>query len=195
MKTMITLTLGTAALLLVSSTPIPPPVVDPPEIIKEPVVEKPKTWQCPDCTPAEKHVLETLQKETRITDRNALATILGNIRQESMFISNICEGGARVAYENCHSGGYGLIQWTTLNRYKGLGNFAYKYGCNPSELKCQTRYMINEYQFQKVLPIFEGGGQTVSYYMSGPSYRWLGWGIHGNRTHYAYNYTKKMVLA
>jgi len=189
---MITITLGTIALFLVSSTPIPPPVVAPPEIVKE--EPKVKTWQCPGCTPEEKYVLKTLQEETRISDRNALATILGNIQQESMFISNICEGGARVEYANCHRGGYGLIQWTTLARYKGLGNFAYKYGCNPSELKCQTRYMINEYQFQKVLPTFEGGGQTVSYYMK-PAYRWLGWGIKGARETYAYNYTKKMVLA
>jgi len=26
------------------------------------------------------------------------------------------------------------------------------------------------------------------------AYRWLGWGIHGARTNYAYDYTKKMVL-
>ena len=64
---------------------------------------------------------KTIQENTRITDKNALATILGNIKQESMFISNICEGGARVEYPNCHRGGYGLIQWTTEARYLGLG--------------------------------------------------------------------------
>ena len=179
-------------MLLASAAPIPPAVVPPPEIVKE--EPKVKTWQCPGCTPEEKYVLKTLQEETKISDRNALATILGNIQQESKFIANICEGGARVEYADCHRGGYGLIQWTSINRYKGLGNFAYKYGCNPSELKCQTRYMINEYSFQKVLPMFEGGGQTVSYYMK-PAYYWLGWGIKGARETYAYNYTKKMVLA
>ena len=72
------------------------------------------SWKCPDCTPNEKIVLTALQEHTRISDRNALATIMGNIQQESKFIANICEGGARVTYENCLSGGYGLIQWTSI---------------------------------------------------------------------------------
>jgi hypothetical protein len=53
--------------------------------------------------------------------------------------------------------------------------------------------MINENQFQKVLPEFEGGGQSISQYMV-PAYYWLGWGIKGNREIYAYNYTNKLVL-
>jgi len=28
-----------------------------------------------------------------------------------------------------------------------------------------------------------------------PAYYWLGWGIKGNRELYAYDYTKKLVLA
>ena len=74
------------------------------------VVEK--SWKCPGCNDNEKYVLEQLQEKTRISDRNALATILGNIKSESNFHPNICEGGARVSYRDCHSGGYGLIQWT-----------------------------------------------------------------------------------
>ena len=42
-------------------------------------------------SPAEKYVLKELQEHTKITDRNALATIMGNIKQESNFVSNICE--------------------------------------------------------------------------------------------------------
>ena len=72
--------------------------------------------------------------------------------------------------------------------------FAKKYDCDPSELSCQTRYMINENVFQKYLPAFEGSGQSVSYYMK-PAYRWLGWGIKGKRETYAYNYSKKLVLS
>ena len=177
-------------MLLASAAPIPPAVVPPPEIVKE--EPKVKTWQCPGCTPEEKYVLKTLQEETRISDRNALATILGNIQQESMFISNICEGGARVEYANCHRGGYGLIQWTTTARYNGLGKFCKKYGCDPSSIAGQTRYMINEVHFQKVLPEFEGHGQPIHQYMVG-AYYWLGWGIKGAREQYAYNYTKKLV--
>ena len=166
------------------------------EVEQEPIVivEIEKEWKCPTCSPNEQYVLGKLQEYTNINDRNALATIMGNIKSESNFNSNICEGGARVPYERCYSGGFGLIQWTTVGRYRGLGNFAVKYDCNPSELGCQVRWMVNEPQFQKVLPVFEGGGQTVSYYMR-PSYRWLGWGIKGYREHYAYDYTKKMVLA
>ena len=90
---------------------------------------------------------------------------MGNIKQESKFIPNICEGGARVEYNQCHRGGYGLIQWTTESRYLGLGLFIKKYGCNPSTLECQTRYMINENQFQKVLPDFQASGFPVKQYM------------------------------
>jgi hypothetical protein len=162
------------------------------EVQEEPKPMK-KMWTCPTCTTNEKHVLEEIQKQTKIYDKNALATIMGNIKQESKFIPNICEGGAIVSYENCLSGGYGLIQWTSINRYRGLGNFAVKYDCNPSELDCQVRWMINEPIFQRVLPRFEGGGQTVSYYMR-PAYYWLGWGIKGNREVYAWDYTKKFVL-
>ena len=153
-----------------------------------------KFWECYSCTPEERYVLQKLQEHTHISDRNALASIMGNIKQESRFKSNICEGGARVSYENCHRGGYGLIQWTSKNRYIGLGMFAKKYGCDPSTLECQTRYMINESQFQKVLPEFEGPGQSISQYMR-PAYRWLGWGIKGNREVYSYNYSRKLTQA
>jgi hypothetical protein len=149
-------------------------------------------WKCPDCTFEEQYVLEELQKQTKITDKNALATLMGNIKQESKFISNICEGGARVSYENCLSGGYGLIQWTSTNRYRGLGNFCGKFSCDPSSLEGQVRWMINEPIFQRYLPEFEGRGQTISQYMV-PAYYWLGWGIKGNREVYAWDYTKKLI--
>jgi hypothetical protein len=184
------------ALTLTSSACADPSIT---EIVDSPAVEIPMiqydlTWKCDDCTPDEQFVLEELQKQTKITDRNALATIMGNIKQESKFISNICEGGARVSYTECKVGGYGLIQWTSIGRYRGLGNFCAKYVCDPSSLEGQTRWMINEPIFQRVLPQFEGGGQTVSYYMK-PAYYWLGWGIKGNREVYAWDYTKKFVLA
>ena len=163
------------------------------DVVSIPVVPHEPSWQCLDCSPEEKYVLGQLQDQTRITDRNALATIMGNIKQESKFYPDICEGGARVSYNDCHRGGYGLIQWTSTQRYLGLSYFANKYECDPSTLECQTRYMINENQFQKVLPEFEGGGQSISQYMV-PAYYWLGWGIKGNSEIYAYDYTKKMVL-
>ena len=163
-----------------------------PSPVEEVVFETPKMWICPKCTPEEQYVLKELQRGTKIKDRNALATIMGNIKQESKFIANICEGGARVSYDSCLRGGYGIIQWTSTNRYLGLGYFAKKFGCDPSTLECQTRYMINEDIFRRNLPAFEGSGQTVQQYMI-PAYYWLGWGIRGPRDTYSYNYTKRFV--
>ena len=193
---MVISTLMTLAIVATTSASTPiatklSPVVEPLNETPTQKIQKSK-WICPECSSDEQFVLAALQEHTKISDRNALATIMGNIQQESKFISNICEGGARVSYQDCLRGGYGLIQWTSINRYKGLGNFAVKYSCNPSEIDCQVRWMINEPIFQRVLPQFEGGGQTVSYYMR-PAYTWLGWGIKGNRELYAYDFTKKMI--
>ena len=178
-----------AAIFALYPEPTPPPIV-----LEVVALEEKKTWKCPDCTPNEQYVLKEIQEHTKITDRNALATIMGNIQQESKFIPNICEGGARVPYDRCYSGGYGLIQWTSVNRYDNLGRFCKNYGCDPSSLEGQTRYMINESVFQRYLPEFEGRGFTVSQYMV-PAYYWLGWGIKGNRELYAYDYHKKLVLS
>ena len=173
-----------------------PPAVDVAVNVEKavPIEVVKKDWKCPGCTPNEKYVLAQLQAKTNITDRNALATIMGNIKSESNFVPNICEGGARVSYHNCLRGGYGLIQWTSIGRYKGLGSFCKRYGCDPSSLEGQTRYMINEPIFQKYLPEFEGGGQPVHQYMVA-AYYWLGWGIKGYRQQYAYQYVKKLVWA
>jgi len=159
-----------------------------------PIEVEEKSWKCPGCNKNEKYVLEQLQEKTKITDKNALSTIMGNIKSESNFIPNICEGGARVPYNKCLRGGYGLIQWTSIGRYNGLGSFCKKYGCDPSSIEGQTRYMINEPIFQRYLPEFEGRGWGVHQYMV-PSYYWLGWGIKGYREQYAYQYTKKLVWA
>tara|TARA_B100001059_G_scaffold100167_1_gene99803 strand:- start:2476 stop:3066 length:591 start_codon:yes stop_codon:yes gene_type:complete len=184
-----------SAIAVTATASVPIFVTSPPPVQTHVVnLEQEQTWKCPGCTPEEKHVLAALQEYTKISDRNALATIMGNIQQESKFIANICEGGARVSYTECKTGGFGLIQWTSIGRYKGLGNFCAKYVCDPSSLEGQTRWMINEPIFQRVLPQFEGGGQTVSYYMK-PAYIWLGWGIKGNRENYSYNYSKQLILA
>ena len=185
--------IGLGVFLEHSVTP-PPTVVTAPPPVQISTFEFEQTWKCPECTPEEKYVLEQIQEKTKITDRNALATIMGNIKQESKFYPNICEGGARVPYSDCHRGGYGLIQWTSVNRYNNLGKFCTKYKCDPSSLEGQVRYMINESVFQRYLPEFEGRGRTVHQYMV-PSYYWLGWGIKGNRETYAYEYVKKMTWA
>ena len=185
-----------ASAIAATATASVPLIATAPPPVQIPVVnfEEEPTWKCPDCSPEEKYVLEQIQEKTKITDRNALATILGNIKQESMFHPDICEGGARVPYDSCRSGGYGLIQWTTEKRYLGLGSFCKKYNCDPSSLEGQTQYMINENQFQAVLPEFEGRGYSIDQYMV-PAYYWLGWGIKGNRENYSYNYSKQLIRA
>jgi len=190
--TLITKTLIASAALAVGFLgPQVPNASEAPEIQPLPVIPYEASWKCEDCSPEEQYVLEQLQEHTKISDRNALATIMGNIKQESKFISNICEGGARVSYSDCHSGGYGLIQWTSIGRYNNLGKFCDKYECDPSSLEGQTRYMINENIFQRYLPEFEGRGKTVRQYMV-PAYYWLGWGIKGARETYSYDYVKKL---
>ena len=146
---------------------------------------------CPDCTPPQQYVLEQLQTTAEVKDKTALAVIMGNIEQESRFKPNICEGGAIVPYDRCLSGGYGLIQWTSYNRYKGLGTFATKNKMNPSNLECQVAYMIHEMRFKYNLHAFQTEHQQVGYYMNA-AYYWLGWGIHGNRTRYSYSFLNKL---
>ena len=51
--------------------------------------------------------------------------------------------------------------------------------------------MVNEAQWQKFERRLKQPGYSVSYYMN-HAYDWLGWGIHGNRTHYAYNYAARL---
>ena len=152
-----------------------------------------KTWKCPGCNKNEARALEFLQ-ERGINDKAALAAVMGNIRQESMFLTDICEGGRRGPYNSCHSGGFGLIQWTTLGRYQGLGDFSRKYDLDPTSLEAQLRWMVNEREWILFEPYLKGEGQSVEYYMR-HAYRWLGWGIHGARTQYAYSYYNKMTLA
>jgi hypothetical protein len=86
-----------------------------------PVKLKEKRLICKGCNHNESLTLEFLQNRG-ITDKNAIATIMGNIRQESTFTPNICEGGARVSYSACRSGGFGLqFSGQMPPRYYGLG--------------------------------------------------------------------------
>ena len=159
------------------------------ELAKQEVIQlevTPAKITCETCNKQEQMALEAFQKRG-ITDKNALAALLGNIRQESMFKANICEGGARIPYERCYSGGYGLIQWTTVGRYDGLGRYAKNNQCNASTTECQLGYLFTEYQWKKVEPFMKREGQSIEWYMK-HAYTWLGWGIHGARTDYAYNY-------
>jgi hypothetical protein len=155
-----------------------------------PEKSKDKRLICKGCNDSENATLAFLQNYG-IKDRNALATILGNIKQESTFRSSVCEGGSITSYHNC-SGGYGLIQWTSANRYYGLGDFAKKYGGSPSSLHTQLRYLTTEIQWQRIEEKMKTPGKSISRYMD-YAYSWIGWGHHGARTSYAYDYASRLV--
>jgi hypothetical protein len=161
---------------------------------KEVVPEKPKVKRlvCKGCNTNESRTVEFLQNRG-ITDKNAIATIMGNIRQESTFTPNVCEGGARVSYSGCRSGGYGLIQWTNAPRYYGLGKHAARIGANPSSLDAQLDYMLHEGDWKMIEPYMKTPGGSIHHYMRLAS-RWIRWGHHGARTDFAYDYSKRLVL-
>lgn len=140
----------------------------------------------------EARVLRVLQGRG-IVDKNALATIMGNIKQESRFHSNICEGGARIHYWGCTRGGYGLIQWTTEGRYNGLGRHANRIGHDPSSVEAQVSYIFTEHQWKSIEERLKRGGSSINHYMN-LAYRWLGWGHHGRRTQYSHEYASRFVL-
>lgn len=129
-----------------------------------------------------------------ITDKMALAVIMGNIRQESTFHPNICEGGARVAYQNCIRGGYGIVQWTTSSRFWGLGEHAKRTNGNPSTLDTQLSYMVTESQWKRAKEMFVIPDKSLNYYMKAADI-WLGWGIYGNRGYYSQQYYNSMSMS
>jgi hypothetical protein len=155
--------------------------------------EKPKEKKlvCKGCNDNESRTLEFLQ-DRGITDKNAIATIMGNIRQESTFFPNICEGGARVPYQNCRSGGFGIIQWTNAPRYYGLGKFAAKINANPSILDTQLNYMLYEGDWKMIEQQMKTPGGTIHHYMR-LAQKWIRWGHKGPRTEYAYDYASRLV--
>jgi hypothetical protein len=182
----------------------PPPASGPPpfSIIQEeptsktairevaPEKSKEKRLICKGCNENENVALEYFQ-DIGVKDRNALATIMGNIRQESTFVPNICEGGSRTSWSNCGRG-YGLIQWTSANRYYGLGDFAKKYGGSPSGLHTQLRYLTNEVQWKEIESRMKTPGKSIHRYMD-YAYSWIGWGHHGARTSYAHDYANRLI--
>jgi hypothetical protein len=209
MQNFFTVTLPLLATVTTSTASLPsvfppPPLSGPPpfSIIQEgptsktairevaPEKSKEKRLICKGCNENENVALDYFQN-IGIKDKNALATILGNIKQESTFQSNVCEGGSKTSYYNCY-GGYGLIQWTSTNRYHGLGDFARKYGGSPSSLQTQLRYLTTEVQWKQIENRMKKSGRSIYSYMD-DAYSWIGWGHHGARTSYAHDYANRLV--
>lgn len=181
----------------------PPPPVNGPQpfsIIREDPASKTATRMvapetpketrliCKGCNENEKYVFNAL-KNRGITDKKAIATVMANIKQESGFIPNICEGGSRVPYHQCN-GAVGILQWTNSSRYYGLGAFAKKYGGNPSSLETQVRYMFHESDWKMIENGMKTPGSTITDYQR-LAYKWIRYGYKGPREHYAHQYLKK----
>lgn len=144
---------------------------------------------CGDCSPNEKVILKEFQEEG-VTDKKALAAILGNIKQESRFEPRVCEGGFLSDYNSCE-GGFGLIQFTEKSRYKGLGEFSLRIGDSPSSLKAQLRYIFQEPQWRSVKQEMTRSGGSLDSYMSS-TYQWIGWGVEGKRRQYSKEYLNRL---
>jgi hypothetical protein len=161
--------------------------------ILEAAPEKPKEIRliCKSCNANEKIALDKLQ-DHGIKDPKAIATIMGNIRQESTFVPEVCEGGYRTGYHGCRSGGFGLIQWTSENRFLGLGRHARKIGGNPSSIHTQLSYLLEEGDWKMIEDRMMKPGKTIEDYMR-LARKWIRWGHHGARTAYAYDYLKRFT--
>ena len=168
-----------------------PQVVTSPETHEaQPTRAKLHRYTLPNGTAEEQRVLEFFQ-DRGITDKAALAVLLGNIKQESKFNTRICEGGKTTGYHACHRGGFGLIQWTTPGRYAGLQRYARNNKCDINSLECQLGYLTHEIEWRKVEHAFKVDGKSIGHYMIFAD-RWLGWGVHGARTTYANQYYNQL---
>jgi len=167
--------------------PQPPVVV---ELEPEPEPEPEPEVTCIGCTPVEKQTLEFIH-DKGVTDKYALAMIMGSIKQESRFKPNVCEGGFITSWRGCTRGGYGLIQFTSAHRYYGLGNYARRTGQRPEAAKTQLEYIVTEREWQAAERIFRKPGLPMnSYDYAGKI--WLGYGIKGNRLLYAWQYVSRI---
>ena len=147
---------------------------------------------CKDCNENENRTLAFLQTQG-IKDRNAIAAVMGNIRQESNFTSNVCEGGHKTSYAGCRVGGYGLIQFTSANRFRGLGRHAQLIKKDPSTIDAQLSYIVTEPQWKRIVNSLKTPGKSIKRYM-GYTYSWIGWSTKGARASYAYAYANKLDL-
>ena len=152
----------------------------------EPEEPKQRRWVCKGCTEVEQKVLDAFQ-DRGIKDKVALGVLMGNVKHESQFKTTICEGGKLTGYKGCWRGGFGLIQWTTVGRYDGLGRTARAYQLDPNSLDAQLKWLFSEREWLAVEAKFKTEGQSFQYYMNA-AYRWLGWGIFGSRGRYAQKY-------
>ena len=115
-----------------------------------------------------------------ITDINAVATVLGNIQQES---------GFKVNALNASEGSFGLIQWRLERR-----NRLESYCKDLNDVRCQLFFMVSESDWAAIESDMQITGQSIEYY-NGLMKKNLRWGIEGNRVKYAYEYSRSNLLS
>ena len=77
--------------LFASASLVAPPAVQ--ETKVTPIEVTPTAWTCPDCSPEEKYVLAKIQEKTKISDRNALATILVTLNKRATSVPMYAKEG------------------------------------------------------------------------------------------------------
>ena len=195
---MINLLLAAAlATVVVGADGLPVPQNRPTEIEEteeEITHEGPVRITCVGCTENEQKTAEFFFDQG-VTDKNALAVVLGNIRQESGFNPAVCEGGSLKSYtpySSCRRGGYGLIQFTSSHRYYGLGRYARSIGKTPEDFETQLEYITTEREWKAAYTTFQTPDLSIAQY-NRAAYTWLGWGVAGRRVNYAYQYATKLI--
>jgi hypothetical protein len=182
-----------ATSIIIGSDGLPVPQ-NAPKLSSTPVEKELTPVTCVGCTDVEQKTAEFFYKKG-VKDRQALAVVLGNIRQESGFNPQACEGhGIRtsIPYQSCRRGGFGLIQFTSSHRYYGLGNYARSIGKTPEQLETQLEYITTEREWKAASRTFTTPGLHISNY-DRAAYTWLGWGIKGARMTYAWQYINRIV--
>ena len=172
-----------------ATTLLPPkPEVVPEDVVEIEVIPFPN---CSNCSEAQLKTLIFFQL-SGIKDKNALAMIMGSIKQESRFQPAVCEGGFITSWQGCTRGGFGLIQFTSAHRYYGLGDFARRTGQRPESMKTQLEYIVTEREWKDAARIFKQAGLPMSSYDYAGKI-WLGYGIKGNRLFYAIDYAQRIA--
>ena len=62
---------------------------------------------------------------------------------------------------------------------------------DPNDLQIQLEYMLTERPWKRAFGSFKTPGKSIDSYMRS-AHIWLGWGVHGERTNYAYDYADRL---
>ena len=62
---------------------------------------------------------------------------------------------------------------------------------DPDHIETQIQYVFTEREWKAAERGFMQEGKSIGFYMN-HAYTWLGWGIHGSRTHYSNQYAGKL---